>query len=187
MCLFLGLQTIHLELPENKNSSTLSPAAFRETLWSCTMDNSINYDDKLIEAFVIVSCVGGLSLLLLRMYQSQSVWPVHHYLRIDKCYAGMTVVSCSHCLFALGWNMAKKCLHGMWNLSQSHTHTHSKPHTHTSPVARYMFLARHVVCHEVKVNSFSVCCNGFSVGVELSNIAEHPSRHPCRQICSNLA
>ena len=58
------------------------------------MDNSINYDDNLIEASVIVSCVGGLSLglLLLRMYQSQSAWPVPHYLQIDKRYAGMTVV-----------------------------------------------------------------------------------------------
>ena len=33
-----------------------------------------------------------LSLLLLRMYQSQSAWPVHHYLRIDKLYAGMNVL-----------------------------------------------------------------------------------------------
>jgi len=56
------------------------------------MDNSINYDDNLIKASVIVSCVGGLSLLLLRMYQSQSAWPVHHYLWIDKRYAGMTVL-----------------------------------------------------------------------------------------------
>ena len=56
------------------------------------MNNSINYDDNFIKASVIVSCVGGLSLLLLRMYQSQSAWPVHHYLRIDKRYAGMTVV-----------------------------------------------------------------------------------------------